>query len=342
MPAPPQTNVLSLRFGRNAVKNVGRDIGRFVVTTMEIPWNVTKDKLGGTPENVYLIPSVEQSVLDSIADSLPPCDTVVGIGGGQAVDAAKYMSWKKGLRLVTIPTILSVDAFVTEQAGIRNNGQVSYVGKASPDPLIIDYDIIRTAPKALNIAGIGDLLSIHTACFDWQLAQQYGRSEYPFSQHVVDCAHAILNEVCKNIDEIRQVTDRGIRILVEGYMNMNTIALPAGHWRFEEGSEHFLFYELEERLHRPFIHGHIVGLGIYLMSRLQENDFERITQIMDDVNLAYFPKDVNVSKESLQASLLNCNTFVEQREFWFSILNIKEITEEWTDWVFTDLEFEND
>ncbi len=340
MTAPPQTNVLSSRFGRNAIKNIGQNIDRFVVTTMEIPWQVTKDKLGGTPEEVYLIPSVEQSVLDSIADTLPPCETIIGIGGGQAVDAAKYISWKKGLRLVTIPTILSVDAFVTEQAGIRNHGQVRYVGKASADPLVIDYDVIRTAPKSLNIAGIGDLLSIHTACFDWQLAHQYGRSEYPLSQEVIDRAHSILNEVCKNIGEIRQVTDRGVRTLVEGYMNMNTIALPAGHWRFEEGSEHFVFYELEERLHRPFIHGHIIGLGIYLMSRLQENKFDFITQIMTDVNLAYHPKDVNVSKESLHASLLNCNAFVEQREFWFSILNVKKITEDWIDWAIADLLFD--
>jgi hypothetical protein len=27
----------------------------------------------------------------------------------------------------------------------------------------------------------------------------------------------------------------------------------------EEGSEHYLFYELEERLQRPFTHGFIVG-----------------------------------------------------------------------------------
>ena len=54
-------------------------------------------------------------------------------------------------------------------------------------------------------------------------------------------------------------------------MRVNTICLPAGHCRVEEGSEHYLFYELEERLKRPFIHGWIVGLGVHLLSRLQEN-----------------------------------------------------------------------
>jgi len=54
--------------------------------------------------------------------------------------------------------------------------------------------------------------------------------------------------------------------IVEGYMTVNTICLPAGHYRIEEGSEHFLFYELEERLARPFVHGYIVGLGVHLMS----------------------------------------------------------------------------
>ncbi|MBN1480131.1 iron-containing alcohol dehydrogenase [candidate division KSB1 bacterium] len=331
------TNVLSSRFGRDVIQNIGRDIGRFCVTTMEIPWHLTKDKLGATPQHVFIINSMEQTSLDSLADTLPPCETIVGIGGGQAIDAAKYLSWKKGLRLVTIPTILSVDAFVTEAAGIRQNHQVTYVGKASPDPLVIDYDIIRTAPKTLNIAGIGDVLSIHTACFDWHLAEQHNRSEYPYSPQVAHDAHVILSDMTSVLGDIRDVTDTGLRAIVEAYMKMNTIALPAGHWRFEEGSEHFVFYELEQRLKRAFVHGHIVGLGIYLMSRLQDNAYDHVTHIMNDAQLAYHPKDLDISKSVLAASLKNCRFFVEQKKLWFSILNVEEITDEWLTWAFSAL-----
>ena len=104
---------------------------------------------------------------------------IVGIGGGMAIDVAKYISWKLNKNLVSIPTILSVDAFTTPAAGVRVNHDVEYLGIASPNPLIIDYDLLRSAPKELNIAGVGDLFSIHTASFDWQYAHSKGKSEYP-------------------------------------------------------------------------------------------------------------------------------------------------------------------
>jgi glycerol dehydrogenase-like iron-containing ADH family enzyme len=69
---------------------------------------------------------------------------------------------------------------------------------------------------------------------------------------------------------------------IAGCMRLNTICLPAGHFHVEEGSEHYLFYELEERLQRLFTHSQIVGLGIYLMSRLQGNNAGELTASMMD------------------------------------------------------------
>jgi len=335
-----QTNVLSSRFGIGSVKGIGKQVGKFVVTTMDIPWNITKDMLGGTPEEVVFIDSVEKTVLDSQLLKLPECDTVIGIGGGKAVDAAKYFSWKRNIRLVTIPTVISVDAFVTPAAGVRVNHEVIYLGEASPDPLIIDYDVLRTAPASLNIAGFGDLLSMHTATFDWEYAQSKGRSEYPFSNEAIRNARSILDDLYAVIPEIRDVTNNGLRSIVEGGMKLNTICLPAGHYRVEEGSEHFLFYELEERLRRAFIHGHIVGLGIYLMSRLQNNNAEVITRIMDEVKLDYHPKGMNIKRKDLVASLKNLKFYVQSKDqLWFTIIDDSEITDEWIEEALAGLQF---
>ena len=123
-------------------------------------------------------------------------------------------------------------------------------------------------------------------------------------------------------------------------MYLNTICLPAGHFRIEEGSEHYLFYELEERLQRPFIHGHIVGLGIFCMSQLQKNNSEYIIEFMDSVCLDYHPKGMNINKDDLTASLLNLKNYVDTNShLWYTIINSSDINEEWIKDITNNLNF---
>ena len=324
------TNVNELRIGNNSSKNVGKEIGKFIVSSMEIPWEIIKNKLGKSPEKVVNVKSVELSWIENQIKDLPDFDTIVGIGGGMAIDVAKYISWKLKKRLVSIPTILSVDAFTTPSAGVRNNHDVQYLGNATPNPLIIDYNILRTAPKELNIAGIGDLFSIHTASFDWTYANSKGKSEYPYSDKAIMGGEKILEFIYNNIGNIRENNNNGLRAIVEAYISLNTICLPLDHFRIEEGSEHYLFYELEERLKRPFIHGNIIGLGIYLLSRLQNNDPKFITQMMNDSGLVYHPYLMNIQKKDLVNSLLNLKKFVRSKDkLWFTVIDDCNINTEW-------------
>jgi glycerol-1-phosphate dehydrogenase [NAD(P)+] len=283
---------------------------------------------------------MEIETLERQVAAAPDCDTVLAIGGGQAIDLGKYLAWKRGLRLVSAPTILSVDAFVTPAAGIRRGHRVEYVGQTTPDPLVIDYDLIRTAPPELNIAGVGDLLSIHTACFDWERAAQANRSEFPFRADDVAAARSILADTVAQAEAIRACSDDGLRAIVEGYLRVNTICLPAGHYRVEEGSEHYLFYELEERLKRPFIHGWIVGLGVHLLSRLQENGHAEAVDFMHRVGLRYHPADLEIRQDDLAAALRNLRRYVENRgDLWYTVIQEREITAQWLEEALATLRF---
>jgi glycerol dehydrogenase-like iron-containing ADH family enzyme len=64
--------------------------------TMDVPWRVTRHTLGGSPSAVVFVETMEETWLDSLCDSLPVCNTVVGVGGGMAIDAAKYVSLRRG------------------------------------------------------------------------------------------------------------------------------------------------------------------------------------------------------------------------------------------------------
>ena len=334
------TNVHQLRIGRGVSKGIGKELGTYVVSTMEIPWNIIKNDIGKFPEKVINVTSVEKQWIEDQIKELPEFDTIVGIGGGMAIDVAKYISWKLNKKLVSIPTILSVDAFTTPAAGVRVNHDVEYLGIASPNPLIIDYDLLRSAPKELNIAGVGDLFSIHTASFDWQYANSRGKSEYPYSQNAIDNGKKILDFIYDNIGNIKENNDNGLRSIVEAYISLNTICLPIDHFRIEEGSEHYLFYELEERLMRSFIHGNIIGLGIYLLSRLQKNDPLFITEMMDESGLIYHPNSMNIKREDLRESLLSLKNYVKSKDkLWFTIIDDSMIDEEWVNENLSDLKF---
>jgi glycerol-1-phosphate dehydrogenase [NAD(P)+] len=291
-----------------------------------------------------MVDSVQVQVLEVALAGLPAgVEVVAGIGGGMAVDTAKYFAWRRALRLVTIPTALTVDAFVTPPAGVRkgNDHTVDYVGAAQPDPLVIDFDLIRTAPTWLNVAGVGDILSCHTACWDWELAQAAGRSaDCPFSAADVAAARAVLQDTLAAARDIASATDAGLRALVHGYMKISALCLPAGHPRAEEGSEHFVLYVLESRLKRGFIHGHIVGLGIYLMARLQGNDAERIIAAMRDMGLRFDPENMDLTREDVRSALLALKAFKAGRpDLFYTVIDEATMDEAWVDGALQGLAF---
>ena len=57
-------NVNELRIGKDSSKNIGKEIGKFVVSTMEIPWGIIKNKIGQSPEKVINVTSVELSWIE--------------------------------------------------------------------------------------------------------------------------------------------------------------------------------------------------------------------------------------------------------------------------------------
>ncbi|MFM7214233.1 MAG: hypothetical protein ACKO3H_05070 [Verrucomicrobiota bacterium] len=104
--------------------------------------------------------------------------------------------------------------------------------------------------------------------------------------------------------------------------------------------EHYLFDELEERLQRSFIHGWIVGLGIHLLSRLQENRHAEIVAFMREVGLRFDPADMNIDRSDLEASLLNLRSYVGgRRDLWHSVLQEREISRGWVQAALETLRF---
>ncbi|WP_413174411.1 iron-containing alcohol dehydrogenase family protein [Anabaena azotica] len=89
-------------------------------------------------------------------------DVIIGVGGGKALDTAKLVSHQLQLPVVTIPTSAATCAGWTALSNVYSeSGAFLYDVALSrcPDLLILDYDLIQTAPQRTLVAGIGDAIA---------------------------------------------------------------------------------------------------------------------------------------------------------------------------------------
>lgn len=312
----------SVIFGK--VDGLGDTFGKFAIMTMEIPWGLVKDRIGGKPVQVVMTEGLESEYLDRLVRELPQVDTIVGIGGGVAVDTAKYFAWKRGCKAVFIPTIVSVNAYATPAAAVRFKGKVNYLGNVIPERIIVDYPAIQSAPKRLNTAGTGDIYSCRTALFDWWLAHE--RVGEAYDEKIAGESRRILSTLVGNAHEIKNVTEKGIKTLVQLHIDTNTVQLEAKSPRPEEGSEHLFFYTLEDLTGRMFVHGEVVGTGIYVLTHLQNNEEGIVEREMDEMGLMFRPKDYGISHDEFVRTVLQMKRYSREAKSMFTIVDVKDIT----------------
>jgi len=306
------------RFGTGLLESLEFEPRRTLFVSMEIPWKLVAPRLRSLPLHVEFVRSMERTTLDQAEGALPALDTVIGVGGGSALDFAKYLAWKRELRLILIPSIVSVDACVTPSIGVRDHGRVHYVGHVEPESLLVDFELIREAPPRLNRAGAGDILSIHTGSFDWLLG--HGKDGERYHRDVARRCAELLRELERSAGEISQVTDKGIRTLVELFEAENRLCQSIGSSRPEEGSEHFFAYNAELSTGKQFIHGEIVSLGILLMSRLQENEPEWVMGLLEDLGVLYRPAEIGLEPEELRDALATLDVFCRQEGLPYTVI----------------------
>ena len=88
-------------------------------------------------------------------------DTVVGVGGGSAVDTAKATAFYEKKHIVIIPTVVATDAPCTGLSVIyHDDGSFKeyLFYPTNPDCVLVDSTVIANAPVRFLIAGMGDAL----------------------------------------------------------------------------------------------------------------------------------------------------------------------------------------
>jgi glycerol-1-phosphate dehydrogenase [NAD(P)+] len=196
--------------------------------------------------------------------NLPPrIDLIIGLGGGKALDVAKYISFLARAPYFAVPTSLSNDGICSPQSSLTIGGRRRSLPSAMPMGVIIDTAVCLGAPEILWHSGIGDLVAKFTAVADWKLA-------FHAAGTPVDDFAALLSDASVYQFLGRPLRDLEGTKLLGTTLLLNGIAMAiCGSSRPASGSEHLLSHALDELSARPRLHGLQVGVATYLISLLQ-------------------------------------------------------------------------
>jgi len=218
--------------------------------------------------------SFEQA--EAIFRGLPSATTaVIGMGGGKALDVAKYVSFLARLPYIAVPTSLSNDGFCSPQSSLTIAGRRRSLPSAIPFGVVLDTAVCLAAPEILWLSGVGDLVAKLTAVADWKLA-------FHAQGTPLDDFAALLSDATVFQFIARPLRDaEGVKLLGTALM-LNGIAMAiCGSSRPASGSEHLISHALDSLSTNPRLHGLQVGVATYLVSRLQGRNTEEIAGLFD-------------------------------------------------------------
>lgn len=299
-------------FGRGLLDTLPTELfSKPVVFTQPEPWAMVAHRF---PKNtmVFYVETMEHEHVKATTKAIGKCSAIFGVGGGSAIDHAKYAAWVLHYPLVLCPTILSVDAPFTKAIGVRESSRVRYVGEVYPDYLLVDFGLISSAPRLLNIVGVGDILSIFTALWDWRVASRWNGEFY--DADVANQSQALLDRLLAAASDVRDVTDLGLRLLAELYVNEVRLCELVGSSRPEEGSEHYIAYCLEHMTGRHFIHGSLVSMCVLLAGIYQGQDVSRIADFLQDIGLDCTYRGVGTSPQEMFSCLLAMRSYLHEEK----------------------------
>lgn len=170
-------------------------------------------------------------------------DLLIAIGGGKVLDVVKRVSYLSNINHLSVPTIISNDGLISPISVIRNHdGKTQSLPGMMPMGVIIDLDIISSAPLIYLRSAAGDVLSNLSSTNDWVLALEKN------NEHINDISYHLSRSAANCIVhfENKDLTYKPfLRQIIQGQVNSGIAMGLAGSSRPCSGSEHLISHAID-------------------------------------------------------------------------------------------------
>jgi glycerol-1-phosphate dehydrogenase [NAD(P)+] len=248
--------------------------------------------LPGDPKPIPTIELVEE--LCSEVKTLVP-DLLVAVGSGVLSDLVKKVSLEVGVPNWCVATAPSVDAYSSATSAIRIAGYHQAVPARPSDVIVCDLEVIGRAPRALFLAGLGDLLAKFLAGVDWNLAH------IVTGEHTCETiARFALGSARKALDAAREMQSDPTEVtgaLTDAILVSGFAMQALGSSRPAASAEHTIahFWETANAVENAEydLHGVLVGVASRLVLRGYSKYYRRLLGANPDVErrLAAFDRE---------------------------------------------------
>lgn len=258
-------------------------------------------------------------------------DAIVAVGGGMAVDYAKYAGFLVKKPVIAVPTALSNDGFCSPGASLKVAGKRVSCPAELPFGVVIDTTVIAGSPPRFTYSGIGDLLSKYSAVFDWKLAY------WETGEQVNDFAVLIALQSVENFVNYpnTSILDLDFIKLMAGALVMSGVAMEvSGSSRPASGSEHLISHAYEKVAQQPSMHGLQVGLASIGTMWLQEHPrLREVLKVLADTGFLDFVMQHPLERAAFIEAIRLAPTMKDQ---YFTILTPKGNVEKLVEYVADD------
>ncbi|NQW18498.1 MAG: iron-containing alcohol dehydrogenase [Chloroflexi bacterium] len=320
---------VELRYGHGLLREESEKWPRYAVVATKTAWKATQPYLVNQPTGIGIVTHLDWDHLEDTTQSLPDdIDLVVGIGGGTALDASKYVAIKKDVPLILVPTIVSTGAIIhgvfAKWKGRNAVPPVSEWPYCNFEHALIDYDLVREAPANLSVAGLGDVLCGFAGIAEWRYAAERGLAPTDYQDTVspiLGYFESLASEFPKTLDDAGGLTDESVKFIMTAIHERDDRMLRSEH---APGADHVFPITLENVANRGFIHGELCALGALIVA-WKVGQPDELIDWLDRAQVRYTPAQMGMTRDELKAAIDALPADLDSREV-NSVLNREPIT----------------
>ncbi len=210
---------------------------------------------------------------------------LVAVGSGTVADIGKVVAAAHGMAYVVVQTANSVNGFADDRSVLLVNGVKRTTPTTWADALVIDTDVLVSAPVEMNVAGFADLIATFTAPADWYLATLLGMDD-TYSPTVVALAREQGPAVLATAPHVPHA-DRAALAQVAATLTLSGISMGiAGTTAPCSGMEHTVSHLIEmatmQAGREAALHGAQVGASSIVAALL----WQRVLDVLADGGLS--------------------------------------------------------